>query len=263
MRQPHGLFGWVDLTTSDVPAAKSFYEGLFRWECTDVPTPMGPAYTMCRKDGDLVAGIGPMPPGMAEAGMPPMWNSYILVEDVDEVLVKVEAAGGAVVMPAMDVMTEGRMAMVTDPSGAVVGLWQPQDHEGAERYNSHGALTWNELQSRDRDAAMSFYAEVVGWTWEPMDSPGGPEYFVAELATKEGDDKSNAGAMTVPDAAPAEMPSMWFVYFAVDDCDTSVARVLELGGSLFFPAMEMGPGRFAGISDPTGAMFMLGSFPDR
>jgi len=261
MRQPHGLFGWVDLTTNDVPAAKAFYEGLFGWESTDMPTPMGPAYTMCRKDGKLVAGIGPMPPDMAAGAAPPMWTSYALVENVDEVLAKVVPAGGFIVMPAMDVMTEGRMAMIGDPSGAVVGLWEPHDHQGAELFNSHGAVTWNELQSRNRDAAMAFYTEVLGWSWVPMENTGGPEYFVAEIAAKEGDDKSNGGAMSVPDSAPAEMPSMWFVYFAVDNCDNSVDDALKLGGSLFFPAMEMGPGRFAGVTDPSGGMFMLGSFP--
>ena len=126
MRYPNGFFGWVDLVSTDVPAAKAFYSGLFGWETEDIPTPMGPAYTMCRLGGQLVAGIGPQPPGMAEAGVPSMWNSYVMVEDIDATCTAVAAAGGAVVMPAMDVMTEGRMAMVADPSGAVVGLWQPR-----------------------------------------------------------------------------------------------------------------------------------------
>lgn len=258
MELTEGLFGWVDLATSDVEAARAFYTGLFGWEGTDVPTPMGPAYTMFRKDGKLVAGMGPQPPGMAEAGAPPVWSSYIMAHDVDATLAAVEAAGGTVVMPAMDIMTEGRMAMVADPSGAVVGLWQPRDHEGAELFNVPGTLTWNELQTRDLAAATAFYAEVFGWRWEPME---GSDYLVANIDAKEGEDKSNGGAMTMPDMVPAEAPSMWNVYFAVTDCDESVTRAVELGGSVFLPAMAMGPGRFAGITDPTGAMFLLGAFP--
>lgn len=173
-------------------------------------------------------------------------------------LATVEPAGGTVVMAAMDIMTEGRMAMVSDPSGAVVGLWQPRDHQGAEVFHVPGSLTWNELQTRDLAAASAFYAAVLGWRWEPIE--GGDGYLVAYLDTKEGDDKSNAGAMTVPDGVPAEVPSYWAVYFAVADCDTSVARAGELGGTVFLPAMSMGPGRYAGITDPTGGMLMVGSF---
>jgi len=257
MYLPPGIFGWVDLSTSDVEAAREFYTGMFGWDGTDVPTPMGPVYTMFRIDGRLVAGMGPQPPGMAAAGVPSMWNSYIMVEDVDAVLDHVVAAGGTVTMPGMDVMTEGRMAMIADPSGAVVGLWQPQDHRGAELFNVPGALTWNELQTRDLDAATPFYERVFGWRWAPMDDSG---YLVGHLDTKEGEDTSNCGAMATPPGVPAEAPSLWNVYFAVADCDASVTRATELGGTVFLPAMAMGPGRFAGISDPTGAMFLLGSF---
>jgi predicted enzyme related to lactoylglutathione lyase len=175
----------------------------------------------------------------------------------DAALAAVPAAGGTVTMPAMDVMTEGRMAMIADPSGAVVGLWQPRDHGGAEIFNVPGTLTWNELQTRDLAAATPFYAAVFGWRWQPMDDS---DYLIAMLDTKEGDDKSNCGAMPMPAMAPPEAPNAWSVYFAVADCDASVARAVELGGSVFLPAMPMGPGRFAGIADPTGAMFLLGSF---
>ncbi len=68
--------------------------------------------------------------------------------------------------------------------------------------------------------------------------------------------------MTMPDGVPPEAPSMWVVYFAVEDCDASAERVTELGGQVFLPPMEMGPGRFAGASDPTGAMFFFGAFPE-
>jgi predicted enzyme related to lactoylglutathione lyase len=257
MRYPHGLFGWVDLTTTDVERARSFYAGLFGWTSQDLPTSQGPAYTMLYKDGRLVAGMGPQPPTMAEAGVPSLWSSYVLVEDLDAVLALVEPAGGQVTMPAMDVMEQGRMAMVADPSGAVVGLWQPMAHQGAELFNAPGSLTWNELQTRDLEAATAFYAAVLGWRWDAA----GEGYLVAYVDAKEGDDKSNAGAMTMPDAVPAEAPSSWMVYFAVEDCDASVALAQQLGASVFLPAMAMGPGRFAGLTDPTGAMFLVGSFP--
>lgn len=257
MRYPHGLFGWVDLTTTDVERARTFYTQLFGWTSRDLPTPMGPAHTMFAKDGKLVAGMSAQQPDLAAAGVPSLWSSYVLVEDVDAVLATVEPAGGTIVMPAMDVMEQGRLAMLRDPSGAVVGLWQPGTHQGADLFNAPGALTWNELQTRDLAVATAFYAAVLGWRWEAA----GDGYQVAYLDAKEGEDKSNAGAMAMPEGVPPEAPPSWMVYFAVADCDESVVSAQQLGATVFLPAMAMGPGRFAGLVDPTGAMFLLGSFP--
>ncbi|MEZ5184513.1 MAG: VOC family protein [Candidatus Nanopelagicales bacterium] len=256
MLHPNGLFGWVDLMTRDPQRAIEFYEGLFGWTHTDQPTPMGPVYTQFFKDGKLVAGLGPMMPGVPdEVGA--FWNSYIIVADVDATIAKAVAAGGTAPMPAMDVMDQGRLAMIMDPSGAQVGLWQPATHQGAELFNAPGSLTWNELQTRDLDAAKPFYAEVFDWEWVEGPDSG---YFVANLNSKQGEDKSNAGAMTMPEGVPAEAPNVWMVYFAVDDCDTTMAAAQSLGAEVFLPAMQMGPGRFGGLIDPTGGMFLVGSF---
>ena len=118
-------------------------------------------------------------------------------------------------------------------------------------------MTWNELQTRDVEAALPFYAAVFGWEWTDGPDDG---YYVANLPSKPGDDKTNAGAMTMPANVPPEAPNLWMVYFAVDDCDTAVAAAGELGGFTFLPAMQMGPGRFGGLVDPTGGMFLVGSF---
>lgn len=258
MAHPHGLIGWVDLTTNDVDAAKAFYGQLFGWEGTDIPTPMGPTYTIMRKDGLMAAGVGPLPPDLVAAGVPSTWTSYVIVDDLDAVLALVAPAGGRVVMPAMDVMTEGRMAQVADPTGAVIGLWQPRDHGGAEVFNVPGTLTWNELQTRDLAGATAFYATVFGWRWAEMGAGSG--YLVGHLDAKDGDDTSNCGAMTTPPMVPAEAPNCWMVYFAVADCDAAVARAVELGATVFLPAMQMGPGRFAGLLDPSGAAFLVSAF---
>jgi hypothetical protein len=257
MHLPHGLFGWVDLMTTDVPACKAFYGALFGW--TSVDMPMGPdyAYTQFHKDGKLVAGLGPMPPGGPE--MPVAWSSYVIVEDAEAILAAVPAAGGQVISPVMEIMSQGRMAMLADPSGAVVGVWQPQEHQGAELFNAPGSLTWNELQTRDLGSAMAFYSQVFGWTWS--EGPDGSGYQMASVPLPDAEPRMNCGAMTMPPGVPAEAPSFWAVYFAVEDCDTSLALAQSLGGSVFLPAMDMGPGRFGGVIDPTGGMFFLGHFP--
>lgn len=257
MRLNQGQFGWVDLSTTDVDAAKAFYTGLFGWQYDDIPTPMGVDYTMCHLGGELVAGLGPMPPGMVDTGAPSTWNSYVIVKDVDAVAAAAVESGGAVVMPAMDIMTSGRMAMIAGPDGAVLGLWQPIEHQGADLVDVPGAVAWNELQSRDLDAAMTFLADVLGWRWESGSDD--MEYHICHV---EGLERSgNGGAMPMPDGVPSEAPSMWVVYFGVADCDAAAGLVTSLGGELILPPMQMGPNRFAGAVDPTGAMFFFGSFP--
>ena len=258
MRLTPGTFGWVDLQTPDVPAAKAFYADLFDWTYEDMPTDMGPVYTTCKVGDDRVAGMGPLPQEMADMGVPPSWTSYVFVENADAVAGAATALGGSVVMPPMDVMDQGRMALVAGPDGAVVGVWQPNQHDGATLFDAPGAVTWNELQSRDLAASRQFLTEVFGWQWEPQ-NPGGMEYWVAHVSAATDD---VGGAMNMPETVPLEAPSMWIVYFGVEDCDSSASRVREVGGELFLPPMEMGPGTFAGATDPTGAMFFFGSFPE-
>lgn len=247
-----GQIGWVDLATTDVEAARPFYEELFGWQSRIMPTGVGVDYTMFTKDGQSVAGMAPQPPGMPP-GTPSMWNAYVMVDDVDAACAAAQAAGGLLVMPPDDVMTQGRLAVVGDPSGAVLGMWQPGEHRGAELRGAPGASGWNELQTRALAEALPFYTAVFGWEWEQDEGTG---YWIATLPDL-GDDSMVAGAMTMPDAVPAEAPSMWFVYFDVDSCDDAFARAVELGATPVFEPMSMGPVRFAGLLDPTGAMFMV------
>ena len=96
-----GTPDWVDLQTTDQAAAKSFYASLFGWSYDD--RPMGPdaVYSMATLNGDTVAAIAPMPPGLPD-GIPPMWNTYIAVDDVDAAVARVQPAGGQVLMPPAD-----------------------------------------------------------------------------------------------------------------------------------------------------------------
>ena len=150
-----GTPNWVDLQTTDQDAAKAFYAGLFGWTYDDQPMAEGPVYSMAMLGGHQVAAIAPQPPEMAAAGAPPMWNTYIAVDSVDDAAAKVEAAGGKVAMAPFDVMDAGRMAFVMDPGGAAVALWQANQHIGATLVNEPGAVTWNELITADPSARRS------------------------------------------------------------------------------------------------------------
>ena len=158
-----GTPNWVDLQTSNQDAAKAFYSGLFGWTYDDQPMPDGPVYSMAMLGGHTVAAIAPQPPEMIAAGAPPMWNTYLAVDSVDDAVAKAEAAGGKVAMAPFDIMDAGRMAFVMDPSGAPVALWQANQHIGATLVNEPGTVQWNELITTDPDAP-AFYQSVAGLT---------------------------------------------------------------------------------------------------
>ena len=92
-----------------------------------------------------------------------MWNTYVWVDNVDETVATARAAGGGVVSEPFDVMDSGRMAVLSDPEGAVFCVWQAKEHKGAKVVNEHGALNFNGLATRDPEGAAAFYGAVFGW----------------------------------------------------------------------------------------------------
>ncbi|MDZ7732396.1 MAG: VOC family protein [Acidimicrobiia bacterium] len=226
-----GTPSYVDLATTDTAAARDFYGALFGWDLDEEPTDDGGTYIMCTRNGSVAAGMMAQGPGMVSQGMPPMWSSYVTVADADEAVGRVGAAGGSIVMPAMDVMSAGRMAVFADPTGAVSCVWQPRDSIGSEIVNEHGSLTWTELLTPDVATAAAFYAQVFGWTTEEMPMGDGPPYTVFLL-----DGDGVAGAMNPP--MPG-IPPVWAVYFAVDDCDATADAATERGATLLAPPSDI------------------------
>jgi uncharacterized protein len=242
-----GTFCWTDLTTTDQDAAKSFYSALFGWQAEDMPIDEGMSYSMMRLDGRDVAAISPQPPQQREAGVPALWNSYISVQDADATVQRAKELGGTAHADAFDVMQAGRMGVIQDPQGAFFLAWQPREHHGAQLVNAPGALVWNELQSPDLEASISFYGQLFGW--DLQDAPGMNERYVA---IRNGE--INNGGMR---AAGPNQPPSWLVYFGVEDIDTAVARVQELGGGVLVPPTDIQIAKFAVVRDPQGAVFAL------
>jgi predicted enzyme related to lactoylglutathione lyase len=196
----------------------------------------------------MVCGLMEMSPEMGE--MPPVWGTYVATDDADATVQRVTDAGGTVMIPPMDVMDVGRMAVFADPTGAVLGLWQAKTHKGAELVNEPYGFAWNELNTRDTAAASAFYQAVFGWRTEALDGP--MEYCEWKLG-----DNTIGGMMPMPAEMPAMVPPFWLNYFAVEDCDASLARVIELGGGSMFGAVDIAAGRFAVVHDPAGASFAI------
>jgi predicted enzyme related to lactoylglutathione lyase len=235
---------WIDIGVPDAQAAADFYGALFGWEAPEGPPETG-GYRVAMVRDHAVAGIGPQQnPGH------PVWATYIAVDNVDEATAKVLTAGGQVIMPAMDVLDVGRMAIYADPQGAVFSVWQAGTHPGAQLVNEPGTWSWSELLTTDLEAAKGFYGDVFGWTADSKGDGPVPEYVEWQVGGR-----SVAGMMLKPPMMPAEVPPYWGVYFAVVDADAAAARVKELGGTVIQPPTDIEPGRFAVVADPFGGIF--------
>lgn len=253
-RYPDGVFNWVDLSTTDIAGAKAFYQGLFGWEPDDQPLGEGTSYTYFKLDGHAVAGGGQMMDEQSAGGMPPAWTSYVKYDDIDGAAARVEQAGGATIMPPMDILESGRLAVFQDPTGAVFGIWSPRNFPGAALVNQPNTLAWNELQTRDLPAARAFYKQVFGWTDTEVPDSGGYVTFAA-------DGRTQCGSLPMDDAWAAGVPANWSVIFMVTDVNAAAAKVAELGGTVFIGPQEAGGmGRLIVVRDPQGAVFTAMEF---
>ena len=241
-----GTFCWVELSTSDQAAAKEFYASLFGWQADDRPVGEGSYYSMQLLGGRQVAAIAGQPQAQRDAGVPPLWNSYVWVQDADEPAARAAALGAVVHAPPFDVMQAGRMAVIQDPQGAFFMLWQPGEHRGAQLVNAPGALVWNELATSDMGAARDFYSALFGWRLE--EAPGPMPYLVIKNG-----EANNGGIRPLQGPEPPN----WSVYFGTDDLDGALARVEELGGGKIAGPMDIQMARIAVVRDPQGAVFVL------
>jgi predicted enzyme related to lactoylglutathione lyase len=244
-----GSFCWAELSTPDPASAKQFYAALFGWEFADNDAGAAGVYTMCRLGGDEVGGMCKTSARQEQMKVPPHWGTFVAVASVDDVVVKAKALGATVLAPAFDVMNVGRMAVIQDPTGAVFSAWQGKEHKGYARVNEVGAVCWNEVETRDVDAAQKFYTALFGYRAEHMGE--GPTRYTVFM-----NGEKAAGGMMAIEKGMEHVPPHWLVYFAVKDCDGTVAKAKASGGSVAFGPMDIpGTGRFAVVLDPQCAAF--------
>lgn len=246
-----GMPSWTDLSTSDEAGALAFYSELFGWEDEPNPAGEGMTYHMQKLRGDYVCAISAQQPHETQMGIPPHWNTYITVDDLDATLARVAAAGGQVFADPFDVMDAGRMAPIADPTGAAVNLWQAKQHPGADIRNEAGAVAWSELATTDVDKAGAFFVDLFGLEIAKGPGSGGAEYTMLQMG-----DQPVAGLLQITPEM-GEMPSSWMTYFQVDDLEAGISRARDLGAELPMPAMDAPGLRFAVVIDPQGAVFGL------
>jgi predicted enzyme related to lactoylglutathione lyase len=245
-----GTFCWIELGTTDAGAAKSFYKELFGWDYHDGDGGPGMIYTMIKLNGKDLGGLYEMPSNMLEQGIPSHWLNYISVANADEATAQAASSGGAVMNGPFDVMSAGRMSVIQDPTGAVFAIWQAKEVHGSSVYHELGTYCWQELGTGDTQKAKDFYTTLFGWATESF--PGPMEYTIF----KNGDQSVGGMYQITPEMGP--MPPNWLTYFAVADCDATVQKATEAGGSVMRPAEEIpGVGRFAILRDPASAVFAV------
>jgi predicted enzyme related to lactoylglutathione lyase len=243
---PAGRPAWAELMVPDRHAGRDFYSGLFNWDYSEGGPETG-YYTLALKNGEPVAAIGEPFPGQ-EA--PSQWTTYLATDDVAKTVATAEANGATVIAPPMDVMEFGKMAVIADPTGAVVGLWQSGTNTGFNVVDEPGTVVWTEHMSGDLDAAMAFFSAVFGYTYTDMSSPAF-RYVTYEI------DGATSGGMGQLGPEMGETPPHWLTYFGVDETDATTSAVVDRGGVILKPAWDTQFGRIAVVAGPFGEVFAV------
>ncbi len=242
-----GNFCWFELATNDQNAAKAFYSKIFGWGMTDSPVSPEMLYTTLDIGGKSLGALYGMDAADLGRGIPPHWNLYVAVASVDETTKKAVSLGGKIIAGPFDVMEHGRMSAIQDPTGAIFALWQANTHNGAQLFSEVGSFCWFDLNTTDLDVAKTFYTSLFGW------STGGDARYTE---WKNGDQSIGGMMKILPEWGP--VPPHWLNYILVTDCDATLTKIKEHGGSAKMEPMDIeGVGRFAVVADPQNAVFAI------
>ena len=247
-KKDHYLAGapcWVDTLQPDPRAALQFYGQLFNWSFDDpTPMPTGLAegeYFTARLDGHRVAGIGQAPPAS-----PPAWMTHVRVDDIELAVARAEEIGGRHLVPSTDAGSDGRLAVLTDPTGVPFCLWQADGRTGAELVSEPNTWAMSSLHSPDPERAQDFYGTAFGWELEPV--PGAP-FSKWQLSGQV------VAILTATDGGA--VPPHWSINFAVHDADAIAEHAASLGGKILMAPFDTPGFRNAVIADPQGGVIAV------
>ncbi|WP_405715616.1 MULTISPECIES: VOC family protein [unclassified Streptomyces] len=273
---------WVDAQLPDLEAGKRFYGELFGWTFRAGEGPYADAYS----GGKLVAALAAKQDGR----MPTAWGIYFATDDIVASVARIREAGGQVITEPVRAGRAGVLAQAADPGGAVFGLWQAGDREGFQKQNEPGSFCWTEVHTRQKDRVDAFYEKVFGFQGTDIDDSGlddsgaGPDdsgtavparapapastptpapapapafRMWSPAGTEPGPDTAVGGRSVITDAFPAEMPSYFLSYFAVEDCNRTAGNAVRLGGRISAPPFDIPYGRMAVLQDDQGAVFAV------
>ena len=250
----NGKFVWYDLMTADPKGAEDFYTSLIGWGTQEWEEGDKP-YTMWVNGEKPLGGVMAMPPELSDSGVPPHWMAYVAVEDVAATAEKVNGLGGKTIHPPTDIPGAGSFAVLADPQGAAFAVYSSSEEYSADQGPPEtGQFSWHELATSDYKGAFAFYSELFGW--EPQEAMDMGEAGIYQLYGR--GEAPLGGMFNKPDEMPG--PPMWLYYVSVDDVNSAVRKVEDLGGQVVNGPMEVpGGDLIAQCLDPQGALFALHS----
>lgn len=247
-RPSPGMPCWVSLMVQDLAAAERFYGGLFGWEYSPGPIPLG-SYVRALSNGRPVAGLSGM---STQWQYPASWLPHFATTSADETAATIRQCGGTVGVGPLDAAEEGRIAISSDNTGAVLGICQSGKRYGSFFDKEPGSPVWTELITADSSLVSKFYEAVFGYQSRTARTVPGADRLTLYL-----DDRPAVGIRGVGDEVPRDRGSYWLVYFSVTDADASAKLVEQLGGQVVQEPEETPIGRVIRVADPEGAPFAL------
>jgi predicted enzyme related to lactoylglutathione lyase len=243
-----GKFVWHDLVSTDLLADKQFYQGLFGWTFEQHDRSTGGTYALAKSDNQYVAGLVAAKTRDDHKNIS-RWIGYLSVDDVDQA-VKVNAMAGGETIITPDDMNIGRIAAVTDPKGAVLGLVRSKFGDPDDSMKDvPGRVVWDELLTNDVSASTGFYKKLLDYEVRTLKRRGGVYTILLANNVK------RAGILKNPSG---DGQTMWLAYFSVPDINTVVSKVEPLGGKvLISPSQDIREGSMALVTTPSGAIFAI------
>lgn len=237
---------WMQLASSTGRGIVGFYEAVLGWSAAESSEEFGGYFMFFTPAGLPAAGAMPMEQPSSD------WLLYVQTGDIEASLAKADAAGGSILQGVQPIADLGTMAIVADPSGCAIGLWQPAAFAGFPLDASVGAPAWFELYTKDYEGSQAFLTETFGWKFDPMSDTEDFRYATVSL-----DGQPVVGIMDFSAEVHAAMPPYWNTYLAVEDCDAAAAAAVAAGGELLIAPNDSPFGRMASLRDPAGAIFSL------
>ncbi|MBI2522719.1 MAG: VOC family protein [Bdellovibrio sp.] len=239
------VFSWENLATFDIEVAKKFYQCLFDWEVTSIPTGEYGSHCFFSANGSDVCSVSEIK-NIHNHQPYSQWVPYISVPSIKECSDKSRRAGGRVIGPISPVADGGQTAVLTDPTDATFAIWHPTRMIETSA-STAGMPCFHELLTSNMDIAGMFYANVFDWS-PRAENFGDITYILFDAAGT-----TVASMMGVPGK---DVHPRWVTYWRVQDCDKSIKKALELGGNIAKTVdIIKRRGRYAVLTDPLGAVF--------
>jgi len=246
-----GRFTWYELVTTDAQAAAAFYTRVMGWGAQNASI-SGRTYILFTAGPVPVTALTELPRAARETGAKPGWIGYVTVDDVDAAAERVTRLGGSLRIPPMDIPTISRFCIFSDPQSAALALFKPlgPNRPLPAEMGTPGRVGWHELLATDREKALAFYGEVLGWQKGDAQVDGTDTYQLFSAG-----EQPIGGMLTKPAATPHPF---WLYYFDVDDVDAAAKRVTAGGGQVLGgPLVLAGDIWVALCMDPQGVAFAL------